>query len=143
KADIISGPGVGGGPRVQVSAGASGASVGNFFAYDPGVRGGVTVAAGDVSGTGKADIVTGVGFGGGPNVKVFDGQTGGLLDSFFAYDPGFLGGVSVEVVHANGANDILVAPGPSAGGYVELFHGATRGPGGPFRPVPPFTRRGT
>ncbi|HEX4608178.1 MAG TPA: FG-GAP-like repeat-containing protein [Urbifossiella sp.] len=137
-ADIVTGTGIGGGPRVQVFDGATGAEVQDFFAYDPSVRSGVSVAAGDLQGNGLADIVTGVGPGGGPNVRVYDGATGGLDDSFFAYDPGFLGGVSVEVVTQAGTNDILVAPGPSSGGYVELLDRKSLAGVGLFQPFPNF-----
>jgi hypothetical protein len=139
KADVITGTGVGGGPRVQIFDGATGAEVANFFAYDAGVRSGVNVAAGDVEGTGKADVVTGVGFGAGPNVRVYDGTTQALRDSFFAYDPSFRGGVSVEVARSNGANDVLVAPGPSRGGYVQLLNAMTGAQVGLFQPFPTFT----
>jgi hypothetical protein len=138
KADIVTGTGAGGGPRVQVFDGASGAEVDDFFAYDPGVRTGVTVAAGDVTGDGRADIVTGAGFGGGPAVEMFDGATGDPIAGFFAYDPGFRGGVAVGVVRAGGADAILVAPGPSVGGFVELFDGATGALVGAFQPFPDF-----
>jgi serralysin len=68
----------------------------SFFAYDQSFSGGVRVAAVDVNGDGKADIVTGAGPGGGPHVKAFDGTNpGNVLESFFAFDPGFLGGVFV------------------------------------------------
>jgi hypothetical protein len=60
-----------------------------------GFTGGVRVATGDVNGDGLDDVITSAGPGGGPHVKVFDGQTGAVLDSFFAFDPSFRGGVSV------------------------------------------------
>ena len=53
------------------------------------------VAAGDINGDGKADIIAGAGPGGGPNVTVFSGVDGSPIDAFFAYDPHFTGGLYV------------------------------------------------
>ncbi|HEX4609856.1 MAG TPA: VCBS repeat-containing protein, partial [Urbifossiella sp.] len=138
RADVVTGTGVGGGPRVQVFDGATEAEIGNFFAYDASVRSGVTVAAGDLDGDGRAEIVTGVGAGAGPNVRAFNGQTDAQVGSFFAYDPGFLGGVAVGVTDFNGKPGILTAPGPSTGGYAEVFDGTSELPVGFFRPFPAF-----
>jgi FG-GAP-like repeat len=94
-ADIITGAGPGGGPHVRVFDGATGRPVGDFLAYDAGFRGGVQVASMDMTGDGRAEIVTGPGAGGGPHVKVFDGATGQIRFDRFAYDPAFRGGVAV------------------------------------------------
>jgi hypothetical protein len=74
---------------------ASSASLGDFQAYAAAFTGGVRVDAVDVNGDGKLDIVTGAGPGGGPAVKVFRATDLALLDSFFASDPTFTGGVFV------------------------------------------------
>src|SRR5439155_24677933 len=114
KADIVTGAGPGGGPHVKVFGGAGFAAVAGFFAYGPTFAGGVNVAAGDVTGDGKADIITGSGPGGGPHVKAFDGAAlalggsaaagavAGPLRSFFAYDAGVAGGVSVAIGDVTG-----------------------------------------
>jgi hypothetical protein len=84
---------------VQVFSGKQGTVLQRFFAYGAGFTGGVRVAAADLNGDGKADIITGAGPGGGPHVRVFDGATGdplaGPAGSFFAYHPFFGGGVYV------------------------------------------------
>jgi hypothetical protein len=93
----FTGAGAGGGPHVKVFDGSNVINVlTSFFAYGMNFTGGVSVATADVNGDGKADIITGAGPGGGPNVKAFSGSNpASLLDNFFAYDPAFLGGVFV------------------------------------------------
>src|SRR5206468_10173206 len=89
--DIITGAGPGGMPHVKVYSGADGfhSQLYSFRAYQPGFSGGVFVAAGDVNGDGRADIITGAGPGGKPHVKVFSGADRSVLYSFGAYQPGF------------------------------------------------------
>jgi hypothetical protein len=77
--DVITAPGPGGGPDIRVFDGRTGALIQEFMAYDPNFTGGVYVAAGDVNGDGKADIITGADAGGGPHVKVFSGQDDSVL----------------------------------------------------------------
>jgi hypothetical protein len=94
-ADVITGAGPGGGPHVRAFNGATGAGIRSFFAYDPAFTGGVFVAGADVNQDGADDIITGAGPGGAPHVKVFDGVTGAVFQSFLAYSPAFTGGVFV------------------------------------------------
>jgi uncharacterized protein (TIGR03118 family) len=124
--DIITGAGAGGGPHVKVFSGADGSLLFSFFAYDVRFGGGVNVAAGDVNGDGKADIITGAGAGGGPHVKAFSGADLSLLDSFFAYDPMFGGGVNVAAgdVNGDGKADIITGAGAGGGPHVKAFSGA-------------------
>jgi hypothetical protein len=84
------------------------------------------VAAGDVTGDGVADIITGAGSGGGPHVEVFNGQTLALYQSFFAYSVTFTGGVSVAAgdINGDGLADVITGAGASGGPHVEVFSGA-------------------
>ena len=126
-ADIITGAGAGGGPHVRVFSLAGGVvtEVASFFAYDPAFPGGVNVAAGDVTGDGVAEIITGAGPGGGPHVRAFS-LAGGVVTevaSFFAYDPAFPGGVSVAAgdVTGDGVAEIITGAGPGGGPHVRAF----------------------
>lgn len=123
--DIITAPASGGGPHVKVFSGKDGSLMQSFYAYDPNFSGGVFVAAGDVDQDGKADIITGAGPGGGPHVKVFSGVDDSVLRSFFAYTPGFTGGVRVASGDTNhdGKDDIITGAGPGGGPHVEVFSG--------------------
>jgi hypothetical protein len=89
----------------------------------------VFVAAGDVDGDGRADIIVGADAGGGPHVKVFDGRTTAELSSFFPYGAAFAGGVRVASgdVDGDGRADIITGGGPGAGPNVKAFSGATLG----------------
>jgi hypothetical protein len=124
--DIITAPGNGTGPHVKVFSGASGAEIGSFFAYDPAFTGGVFVATGDINNDGADDIITAAGPGGGPHIKVFSGVDNTSLGSFFAYDPGFTGGVRVAVgdVNGDGFADIITGTATVAT-QVKVFSGQT------------------
>jgi cyclophilin family peptidyl-prolyl cis-trans isomerase len=123
KADIIVGAGLGGGPEVSVFDGTSGALITTFMAYDTRFAGGVNVAAADVDGDGKADIITGAGLFGGPQVKVFSGADGHLISTFMAYDSRFNGGVSVAAgdVNGDGKAEIVTGAGLFGGPHVKVF----------------------
>ncbi len=77
KRDLIVTAGASGGPRVAVFDGRSIVSFGtplkmidDFFVFDAADRSGVNVAAGDLDGDGKAELLFGAGPGGGPRVLI-------------------------------------------------------------------------
>ena len=125
RAEVIVGAGPGGGPQVVVFDGATGNQEASFFAYDSSFRGGVYVAAGDTDGDGVAEVVTGTGLGGGPDVRTFDLARGKAVQAtgFFAYAPTFTGGVQVAAgdVNGDGIAEIISGTGPGGGPQVAVF----------------------
>jgi FtsP/CotA-like multicopper oxidase with cupredoxin domain len=123
--DVIVGAGEGGGPRVIVYDGSTNftTQLFDFFAFSTEFSGGVDVAAGDFNADGFADIVVGAGPGGGPQVSIFDGQTGNVLTQFFAYDQSFRGGVTVAVGDVDGSsfNSVITGAGAGGGSHVKSF----------------------
>jgi len=122
-ADLIVAAGSGGSPRVVVLDGATGVKTVDFFAFDMGFTGGVSLAVGDVNGDGRADIVVGAGAGGGPNVRVFDGNNLALLVDVLVFEQGFAGGVNVAVgdLNGDGRGEVIVAAGAGGGPHVKAF----------------------
>lgn len=120
---VVAGAGDGGGPVVKVFRYPDLSLAASFFAYDPAVRGGVNVAAGDLNSSGRDEIVTGPGSDT-PNVKVFDPKSGSELLSFYT-GPAGQGGVRVAVVPAQngGAPRIVTGNGPGAPAAVRVYAG--------------------
>ncbi len=123
--DVITGADAGGGPHVRVFSGATGGEILQFFAYRANFTGGVRVAAGDVNGDGRADIIAGPGAGGGPHVRVFSGAGSGELFGLFAYSANFSSGVYVAAgdVNGDGRADVITGAGPGGGPHVRVFSG--------------------
>jgi hypothetical protein len=126
RASIITGPGPGGGPHIRVlkAVGGSLTSLGEFFAYPPAFTGGAWVAAGNVTGGTAAEVITGSGPGGGPQVRVFAANgTEVAFPGFLAYPAGFTGGVRVAAgnLDATGLGEIVTATGPGGGPHVLSF----------------------
>jgi hypothetical protein len=94
KTDIITGAGAGGGPQVSVFNGLHDSPLKSFMAYSPYFNGGVRVGYA-LDADGHGDILTAAGTGGGPHVQVLNGLSLTAMDSFYAYNPAFNGGVFI------------------------------------------------
>jgi surface-anchored protein len=154
--DLAVAAGFGGGPRVALyngdnlmngqAVGAPTKLMGDFFAFEPGLRNGVFVAGGDVNADGRADLVLGAGPGGGPrvtvlNVAALQGNVNlGLaspLANFFAFDTNQRGGVRVSVKDLDGDTrlDVVAATGDNSAPRVVVFPGGNLPPSGQGTPT--------
>ncbi len=128
KADVIAGTGPGSTAQVVVLSLATGAAapLETIAPFSPGFHGGVSVAAGDVDGDGKADVIVATGPGTPGVIRVFSGATKTRLSSFSPY-PSFTGGVTVSAADVNGDHrtEIVAAPGVGGGSQVKIFTGTT------------------
>jgi hypothetical protein len=137
--DFIGGTGPGQATRVTILDGATLNILASFQPFEAAFTGGVYVAAGDVNGDGKADLVVSPDQGGGPRVLVFNGAslTGGTstptkLADFFGLadlagtiDSTFRGGVRLAMgdINGDGRNDLLVAAGFGGGPRITIWDG--------------------
>ncbi len=123
--DIITGPGVGGGPHVRIFNG-EGRILRQFFADDIKSRGGLTVAMGDIDDNGVSEIIVGAGVGRVPFVKIYNTEAN-LQGAFLVYPKNYTGGVNVAVGGIYGRKDnhkqsIVVAPAGKYKPLVRIFN---------------------
>ncbi|MBI5467475.1 MAG: VCBS repeat domain-containing M23 family metallopeptidase [Candidatus Kerfeldbacteria bacterium] len=116
--DIIAGLGSGASPHVYTFD-RNGAILGEFDAYVPFFRGGVRVSTADFDLDGTAEIITGAGPGGGPDVRTYS-MTGRLFSSFYAYTSKFRGGVDVAGVAATATSPTRIVTGAGRGGGPDV-----------------------
>ncbi|MFA6391250.1 MAG: FG-GAP-like repeat-containing protein [Patescibacteria group bacterium] len=123
--EIITGAGVGG-HLVKVFTYRDGQYqlMKEFSAYNYNYLLGVKVAAGDLDGDGKSEIITGTESGGGPHVRVFDGN-GNLKFSpgFFAYREDLRHGIKVACgdLDGDGRDEIITGTNIRMGPHVRVF----------------------
>jgi hypothetical protein len=119
--EIITGVFSNGGPHVKVFT-ATGQLLGEWYAFAAGFQGGVTVAVGNFDATPGADIAVAAGPSAGPHVKIFRGDGTQLGPGFYAYAPGFTGGVDIAAVATGGIDRIVTVPRGFGGPHVRLFN---------------------
>ena len=102
RADVLVGPGPGGGPNVVVFSGLDATMLSSFFAFDQSFIGGVRVGtAVQLNGIAFLVAVEGPqtdpisGPLSNPQVRIFNALTGVKIDEFFAVNPAFTGGLYV------------------------------------------------
>lgn len=123
--EVIVAPDAGGVPVVRVLDGATLAVKATFMAFDSSSRAGVRVAAADVDGDGRSEVVAVQGRDATPTVKVFkvDGETATEHVSFPAYADTMRSGVYVASadVDGDGRDEIVTAPGAGGAPYVRVW----------------------
>ncbi len=104
----------------------------SFSAFGAGFSGGVNVAAGDVMGDARAEIVVGTELSNAARVRVFSitpgsGKATLLNQEFYPSGTGFSGGVDVAVgdVVAGGKQEIVTVPNTGAAARVKIYSFAT------------------
>ncbi|HSD12993.1 MAG TPA: L,D-transpeptidase family protein, partial [Patescibacteria group bacterium] len=124
KAEIVAAAGPTGGPHVKVFRG-DGVLLGDFFAFDNDTSVGLNIAAGDLDGDGKAEIVAALATGAPAYVRVFSGVQGTKTGEFLAIGGGFSGGLNLAVadVDGDGKGDVIAAPNGGGGPHVHVFDG--------------------
>jgi subtilisin-like proprotein convertase family protein len=125
--DVVTGSGAGTQPQVHVYAISGGAAsliggpLGTFTAFNMRRTQGVTVAAGDVNGDGKDDLIVGTQTRKGAVVSVFD-ATGAQLASFMPYGSSKIGVyVAAGDVDGDGRAEIITGAGQGGSPVVNVY----------------------
>jgi hypothetical protein len=122
--EIVTGAGPGAGAHVRVFNRDGTVNNPGWNAYTPGFRGGVDVAVGNFDEDVALEIVTGAGPGGGPHIRIFNGNGSVVNEGIYAYNAEFTGGVFVAAGNLDntGTAAIVTAPMGQGGPHIAVFN---------------------
>lgn len=122
KNEILTGKNFGSLPEVRIFD-TDGKIKKEFLAYSEKFKGGLNITSGDLNNDGIDEIITGAGYGGGPQVRVFDAD-GKIKLQFFAYKEKFHGGITVAAgdVDGDGITDIITGAGKGGRAQIRIFN---------------------
>lgn len=126
--EVVAGSGSGRSPLVRVwdISGATAIPIPgplrSFAPFGSQQRGGVTVAAGNIDGTGQDELIAGIAADGPPRIRAFRNDRAIAAD-FMAFPTTSQGGVFITVgnVRDTAAEEIIVGPGAGRGPQVRIF----------------------
>lgn len=137
--DIVTATGAGVPARVDVYAPTRAGTIAHHATFDPGIANGVRVAAGDVTGDGRADIIAASGPGAAPTLKVFQGD-GTPVTTLTPYDASFTKGLYVAAadIAGDGRAEIVLGSANATRNEVRVLDLAGTSVVPPFEAYPQF-----
>jgi len=132
-AEIVTAPKSNGGPHIRIfNRYGQPVFTPGFFAYDPGFKGGVNIAVGDIDGGGLKEIITAPASSAEPRLKVYN-RFGTVLNfDIYPFHPEFSGGVSIATANVDGGmeDELIVAVQSQDSAWVKVIK--------PSHPAPPL-----
>lgn len=120
--ELIAAPRVSGGPQVRIFDKTGKWTGISFFAFEKEYKGGVSVAAGDVDGDKRDEIIVSKMSKSSAWIKVYESDGKSIIKEFLAFDRGFMGGVNVATGDINGdGKDEIIAGSGKNGSHVRVF----------------------
>ena len=110
-------------PEIKTFDGQTAKTLGSFYSFPAGFKGGAFVATGDITGTGKDKIITGAGPTGGPQMLTFWDSGQFLGFGFYPFAQSFSGGVEVAAcdLDGDGTDEIVVAQAGAGQAWIKAY----------------------